>query len=345
MKNFKRTIAIALFSFIFLAFFSPVSFSAFEEGGFWKLTGTTLEPADAGWTVDIGGGSGAPTDATYITQTANGDLSAEQALGDLATGILKNTTATGVLSIAAAGTDYVTAASTNTFTNKTFDANGTGNSISNVETADIASGSKSGADATLITGTEGTSGNIASWNVDGDLVDGSLAVANIIDTSDTATTSTSGISELALASEVTTGTDTGRTITPSALAQSEYGRRIQTVPVLGTLEQCSVGDGAGGIAFRIPAELNGWNLVAVGFGVTTAGTTGNFDIQIRNATKAVDMLTTKMRVETGETDTITSAQPGTINTSNDDVSTGDKIFFDIDACQTTPAYGAIVSLS
>jgi hypothetical protein len=51
-------------------------------------------------------GSGAPTDATYITQTANGTLSAEQALGALATGILKNTTITGVLSIATEGTDY-----------------------------------------------------------------------------------------------------------------------------------------------------------------------------------------------------------------------------------------------
>jgi hypothetical protein len=34
----------------------------------------------------------------------------------------------------------VTAASTTTFTNKTFDANGTGNSITNIETADLASG-------------------------------------------------------------------------------------------------------------------------------------------------------------------------------------------------------------
>lgn len=54
-----------------------------------------------------GGGGGAPTSATYITQTADGTLSNEQALGALATGVLKNTTTTGVLSIAAAGTDYV----------------------------------------------------------------------------------------------------------------------------------------------------------------------------------------------------------------------------------------------
>lgn len=56
--------------------------------------------------VGIGGSGGAPTDATYIVQTANGSLSNEQALGALATGILKNTTTTGVLSIATAGTDY-----------------------------------------------------------------------------------------------------------------------------------------------------------------------------------------------------------------------------------------------
>lgn len=54
-----------------------------------------------------GGGGGAPTDATYITQTTNATLSAEQALSALATGLVKNTTGTGVLSIAAAGTDYL----------------------------------------------------------------------------------------------------------------------------------------------------------------------------------------------------------------------------------------------
>lgn len=49
------------------------------------------------------GGGGAPTDATYITQTANTSLTNEQALSTLGTGILKNTTTTGVLSIASAG--------------------------------------------------------------------------------------------------------------------------------------------------------------------------------------------------------------------------------------------------
>ena len=54
------------------------------------------------WTITIaggGGGGGAPTTATYITQTPDATLSNEQALSALATGIVVNTTATGVLTI------------------------------------------------------------------------------------------------------------------------------------------------------------------------------------------------------------------------------------------------------
>lgn len=50
-----------------------------------------------------------------------------------------------------ASSDIVTPSSTDTFTNKTFDANGTGNSLSNVEVADLASGAKSGGGSTLET--------------------------------------------------------------------------------------------------------------------------------------------------------------------------------------------------
>lgn len=46
-------------------------------------------------------------DAGFITKTASGTLTNEFALGSLATGILKNTTTTGVPTIAAAGIDYV----------------------------------------------------------------------------------------------------------------------------------------------------------------------------------------------------------------------------------------------
>lgn len=51
-------------------------------------------------------------------------------------GIVKLTS--GVPSAAVAGTDYTTPSSTESFTNKTFDANAAGNSLSNVEVADFA---------------------------------------------------------------------------------------------------------------------------------------------------------------------------------------------------------------
>lgn len=55
-----------------------------------------------------GGGSGAPTTATYLLQVANGSLSNAQAMGALATGLVKSTTTTGVQSIAIPDTDYAT---------------------------------------------------------------------------------------------------------------------------------------------------------------------------------------------------------------------------------------------
>lgn len=54
-------------------------------------------------------GTAAPTSATYITQTGHADLSAEQALSSLATGVVKVTNGTGVLSTAVANTDYAAA--------------------------------------------------------------------------------------------------------------------------------------------------------------------------------------------------------------------------------------------
>lgn len=53
------------------------------------------------------GSTPAPSNATYLVQTADGTLGNEQAMGALGTGLVKNTTTTGVQSIAAAGTDYV----------------------------------------------------------------------------------------------------------------------------------------------------------------------------------------------------------------------------------------------
>lgn len=74
-------------------------------------TGITCTQSGSMWTVTVsgGGGGGAPTSATYITQTPDATLTNEQALSALGSGIVVNTTGTGVLTI------YTGASCTNSF--------------------------------------------------------------------------------------------------------------------------------------------------------------------------------------------------------------------------------------
>lgn len=74
--------------------------------------GTNWARLTLGSGMDITGGvlssnSGAPTSATYWTATANATLSNEVAMGLLGTGLVKNTTVTGIPLIAVPGTDYL----------------------------------------------------------------------------------------------------------------------------------------------------------------------------------------------------------------------------------------------
>lgn len=73
--------------------------------------------------------------ANVLMVSGGADRSAKSYEGGA--GIIKSD-ANGAVSAAAAGVDYLTDSSTNTLLNKTFDANGTGNSLSNVEVADFA---------------------------------------------------------------------------------------------------------------------------------------------------------------------------------------------------------------
>lgn len=71
-----------------------------------STTLTALQTAEDALNALISTTTYAPADIPVITKTANGSLSNEFALGSLATGLLKNTTTTGVPTIAVAGTDY-----------------------------------------------------------------------------------------------------------------------------------------------------------------------------------------------------------------------------------------------
>lgn len=143
-------------------------------------------------------------------------------------------------------------------------------------------------------------------------------------------------------STVNTGTSTTWVVTPDSLAGSYAGTKTVQATVVDYTTDVATGDGQGYI--HIPASVNGMNLVTVHAEVITAGTTGTTDIQIHNVTDAVDMLSTKLTIDSGETGSDTGATPAVINTSNDDVATNDLLRIDVDAVSTTAPKGLIVTL-
>lgn len=157
-----------------------------------------------------------------------------------------------------------------------------------------------------------------------------------------ASTTQEGTAEAAIASEVNTGTDAARYVTPDSLAGSNFGVKTVSIQVFPYNAIAVTGDSAA--CFRIPVELNGMNLVSVGAAVYTAGTTNTLDIQIRNKTQTADMLTTKLTIDSTEVDSSSAATAAVIDTANDDVATGDVICIDIDAVQTTPSQGLFINL-
>ena len=84
--------------------------------------------------------------------------------------------------------------------------------------------------------------------------------------------------------------------------------------------------------FMIPPAFNGWNITHVS--AMRASGTGVPALQQRNATDAVDVLSTKVTIDSGETTSGTAATPPVINTANDDVATYDIFAVDVDVAGT-----------
>lgn len=159
-----------------------------------------------------------------------------------------------------------------------------------------------------------------------------------------ASTTIKGKVELAIASETTTGTSATLAVTPDALSGSDYGKREVQINVINYVSDVTTGDGKG--YFRIPATLNGYNLVSVYARFITAGSgAGTTDIQIANVTDSVDMLSTKITIDSGEADSATAATPAVIDTTKDDVATADLLRIDVDAVSGNTPKGLIVGLT
>lgn len=111
-------------------------------------------------------------------------------------------------------------------------------------------------------------------------------------------------------------------------------RRPVQVKLFDDTTNASTGDGK--FSFLIPPEYNGLNLVDADAMVSTVSSSGTPTVAVRRerSGSAVDMLSTNITIDANEKTSYTAATAPVINTSNDDVATGDIIHIDVDAAGT-----------
>ena len=101
----------------------------------------------------------------------------------------------------------------------------------------------------------------------------------------------------------------------------------------------------GAFFFHVTPLINGMDLVHVhAEHITAGGASGTTDIQVRNVTDGVDMLSTVLTVDGGETGSDTAATPAVIDTDEDDVVENDLLRVDVKAKPSPTPKGLIVTL-
>lgn len=138
--------------------------------------------------------------------------------------------------------------------------------------------------------------------------------------------------ELATAAETTTGTDATRALTADGFAGSDFGTRIIMGRAVASGTALATGDGKDYLV--IPAELNGFNLVRAEAMVDTVSSSGTPIVQVRNVTDSADMLSTRITIDASEFTSYSAATASVVDTSHDDVATGDRLAIDVDGAGT-----------
>ena len=146
--------------------------------------------------------------------------------------------------------------------------------------------------------------------------------------------------------------DGEQTLTNKSITQSQITdlEREITIYVVDFDTALTTGDGKA--YFRIPIDLDGMDLVQVGAQVGSAqSTSGTPTVQLTRlraataggARSAADMLSTEITIDANEWDSKDASTSPVIDTSNDDVATGDLIRVDVDSAGTGTK-GLFVSL-
>lgn len=91
----------------------------------------------------------------------------------------------------------------------------------------------------------------------------------------------------------------------------------------------AVGDGK--VAFTVPAFMDGMDLDDLVASCHTKGTVGTTDVQVRRRRSGVDVDMLSTKITMGDE---YYCSDETVDPNNDDVQTGDQIYWDVDAIRT-----------
>ena len=150
-----------------------------------------------------------------------------------------------------------------------------------------------------------------------------------------------GIVEIATAAETTTGTDATRAVSPDGLAGSSiFGIKAFSVQAVDGATALAIGDGKA--YFRVPASLNGMNIVGVAAQVIVKSSSGTPTVQIARGRQSTpttdftysDVLSTLITIDATEYDSKDATAAAAINAANDDLATGDVLRIDVDVAGT-----------
>jgi parallel beta-helix repeat protein len=132
----------------------------------------------------------------------------------------------------------------------------------------------------------------------------------------------------------------------AATARGTIGLNVRPITIIVTAPNVNTATGDDQACFIVPSQLNGADITSVYIATPEAGTTGTTNVDLRRVRSGatVDVLSTNVTIDSTELTSATAATPAVINTSNDDLATGDLIYVDVDAVHTTPAQGLQITI-
>jgi len=109
-------------------------------------------------------------------------------------------------------------------------------------------------------------------------------------------------------------------------------------------EDTVVTSGDGKMYFTVPAELAGFDVVSVECHVYTVDAANDVEVDIYNLTQTADVMSDAQNIQANENDSLTSDDRGTIDTSEDDLTSGDVLRVDVSLYAGSAAKGLEVRL-